>query len=78
MSCLSRCPYFRGVLNEGFRCNTQDMVLVLDTAAILNSDLVGSGVGAGLDDDHLMLLEVQLVDQSVVVCRVQLGERGQL
>ena len=22
MSCLSRCPYFRGVLNEGFHCNT--------------------------------------------------------
>ena len=20
MSCLSRCPYFRGVLNEGFHC----------------------------------------------------------
>ena len=23
MSCLSRCPYFRGVLNEGFHCNTK-------------------------------------------------------
>ena len=22
MSCLSRCPYFRGVLNEGFHCSS--------------------------------------------------------
>lgn len=37
-----------------------------------NSDLIASGVGVGLDDDDLAILEVELVDQFVVVSSIQL------
>ena len=41
----------------------------------LNSDLIASGVGVGLDDDDLAILEVELVDQFVVVSSIQLYVR---
>ena len=43
MSCLSRCPYFRGVLNEGFHC-----ILVFDILVVqLNFQFVDRQSGTG-------------------------------
>ena len=71
---LSTCSVFIVCVTQdksGSTCRTLCWYL------IVNSDLCGSGVGAGLDDDDLVLLEVELVNQPVVVCCVQLGGKGE-
>ena len=36
MSCLSRCPYFRGVLNEGFHCTLYMPPFTIHVASMLS------------------------------------------
>ena len=38
----------------------------------LGPDLIASSVSVGLDNDHLMLFELELVDKPVVVSGIQL------
>ena len=50
--------------------------MLLRDLCTLHSDLCASGVGVSLDNDHLVLSEAELVDQPVIVSRVQLEGEG--
>ena len=40
MSCLSRCPHFRGVLNEGFHCNCPCFFLSRGQGELLSEEAI--------------------------------------
>ena len=71
MSCASRCPYFRGVLNEGFHCSakyrhryyTQTWIgnlrqLTPFAQAVHDPCYEGGGGGGGLGGERLRQMSI--------------------